>query len=97
MIRHLGYAALALGLSAQAQASEALAKEKNCMTCHSVERKIVGPSYRDILAKKPTEAAMAQKIKQGSKGECGDKGGFFLNGTSRSEIACYGSVYCFSG
>ena len=28
---------------------------------------------------------------------CGDKGGFFLNGTSRSEIACYGSVYCFSG
>ena len=71
MIRHLGYAVLALGLglSAQAQASEALAKEKNCMTCHSVERKNVGPSYRDILAKKPTEAAMAQKIKQGSKGE----------------------------
>lgn len=73
MIRHLGYAALALGLglSAQVQASEALAKEKNCMTCHSVERKIVGPSYRDILAKKPTEAAMALKIKQGSKGEWG--------------------------
>ena len=35
---------------APAQVSEELAKAKNCMTCHSIERKIVGPSYKEIAA-----------------------------------------------
>lgn len=62
-----------LGLLAlNAQASEELAKAKNCSTCHNAERKIVGPSYKDIAAKKGlTEAILVQKIKQGSKGEWG--------------------------
>ncbi|MCH2221945.1 MAG: c-type cytochrome [Dechloromonas sp.] len=58
-----------------AQASEELAKAKNCLTCHAADKKIVGPSYKDIAAKrageKGAEAALAQKIKAGSKNEWG--------------------------
>ena len=65
----------AIVVMAPAQASEELAKAKNCMTCHSIERKIVGPSYKEIAAKraaeKGAEAALAGKIKGGSKDEWG--------------------------
>lgn len=58
-----------------AMASEELAKAKNCLTCHAVDKKIVGPSYKDITAKrageKGAEGALAGKIKNGSKGEWG--------------------------
>lgn len=65
------------GISAccAAQASEELAKAKNCLTCHAADKKIVGPSYKDIVAKrageKGAEASLAQKIKAGSKNEWG--------------------------
>ena len=66
---------LALGLNTVALASEDLAKAKNCLTCHSAERKIVGPSYKEITAKraseKGVEASLAAKIKNGSKDEWG--------------------------
>ena len=62
-------------LSTLATASDELAKAKNCTLCHALDKKIVGPSYRDIVAKraadKGAEAALAQKIKSGSKGEWG--------------------------
>lgn len=62
-------------LSGNVLASEELAKAKNCMTCHSFDRKIVGPSYKDVIAKragdKGVEAALAAKIKNGSAGEWG--------------------------
>lgn len=65
----------ALLASGQVMASEALAKSKNCLTCHAPDKKIVGPSYKDIAAKrsaeKGAEAALAAKIKGGSKGEWG--------------------------
>lgn len=71
----LGTLALGLALSTGVQASEELAKSKNCLTCHSAERKIVGPSYKEITAKrageKGAEAALAAKIKNGSKDEWG--------------------------
>lgn len=57
------------------QASEELAKSKNCLGCHTVEKKLVGPSYKDIAKKrageKGADAILAQKIKGGSKGEWG--------------------------
>ncbi len=28
-----------------------LAKQKNCMACHAVDKKLVGPSYKDVAAK----------------------------------------------
>lgn len=65
----------ALAVSTAVQASEDLAKSKNCMTCHAIDKKIVGPSYKDIVAKrggeKGVEAALAAKIKNGSKNEWG--------------------------
>lgn len=65
-----------LGLvSSSAQASDELAKAKNCMTCHAFDRKIVGPAYKDVIAKwagqKGAEATLAAKIKKGSQGEWG--------------------------
>lgn len=64
-----------LFVAISAQASEDLAKTKNCMTCHALEKKIVGPSYKDIAAKrageKGAEDLLAAKIKNGSKGEWG--------------------------
>ncbi len=70
--------ALLLGaclVAGTALASEDLAKAKNCMTCHAFDKKIVGPSYKDVIAKrageKGIEATMAAKIKNGSKNEWG--------------------------
>ncbi len=56
-----------------AQADEALAKAKNCLACHNVDKKVVGPSYKDV-AKKYTakdEAMLAEKILKGGKGVWG--------------------------
>jgi cytochrome c len=68
-------AASFLLLAGAAQASPDLAKARNCMTCHAIDKKIVGPAYKDIAAKragdKTAEAALAVKIKAGSKGEWG--------------------------
>ena len=33
------------------QADEALAKSKNCLTCHQVDKKVVGPAYKDVSNK----------------------------------------------
>lgn len=67
----LGFLLLAGGVNA----SEELAKSKNCLGCHTVDKKLVGPSYKDIAkkraAEKGAEAALAGKIKAGSKGEWG--------------------------
>ena len=64
-----------LCLAATAVASEDLAKAKNCLTCHAPDKKIVGPSFKDIAAKRGAEkgadAALAKKIKGGSQGEWG--------------------------
>ena len=56
------------------QADEALAKAKNCLSCHAVDKKVVGPSYKDV-AKKYTakdEAMLAAKVIKGGKGSWGE-------------------------
>jgi len=59
-----------------AVADEALAKSKNCMACHSVDKKIVGPAYKDVAAKyagqKDAEAKLAEKVIKGGKGSWGE-------------------------
>ena len=45
---------IALGgalVAAPAFADQALANAKNCMSCHTVERKLVGPSYKEVATK----------------------------------------------
>jgi len=62
-------------LSAPAMADEALAKAKNCMACHAVDRKQVGPAYKEIAKKyagdKDAVAKLAVKIQKGGSGVWG--------------------------
>ena len=58
--------ALALSLTvaalAPAMADEALAKAKNCMACHAVANKIVGPAYKDVAKKYAADKGAADKL-----------------------------------
>lgn len=65
----------AVGAAAPAMADEAMAKAKNCMACHAVDKKLVGPSYKDVAAKYGKEAGavdkLAAKIQKGGSGVWG--------------------------
>ena len=69
--------AVAAGLlsAAPAFASADLAKAKNCMACHAVDKKLVGPSYKDVAAKyagqKDAVATLAAKVQKGGVGAWG--------------------------
>ena len=62
--------------AADAKAAEALAQQSGCLACHTVDKKLVGPSYKDIAAKyrtdKGAEANLFKKVKEGGKGAWGD-------------------------
>lgn len=62
-------------LSTPVLADEALARTKNCMACHAAERKLVGPSYKDISARYASDASaaakLATKIQKGGAGVWG--------------------------
>lgn len=62
-------------VSAPAMADEALAKTKNCMACHAVDKKLVGPAYKDIAKKYAGDAKaadmLATKIVKGGSGVWG--------------------------
>lgn len=67
-------AALA-ALSAPALADQALAQAKNCMACHAVDKKLVGPSYKEVANKysgqKDAVDKLAVKIMKGGSGVWG--------------------------
>ncbi len=54
--------ALTLSAAAPAMADQALATSKNCMACHAVDKKLVGPSYKDVAAKYAGQAGAADKL-----------------------------------
>ena len=60
---------------ASAQASLALADTNACLNCHSVEKKLVGPAFKDIAAKykdrKDASAYLSEKMVKGSSGVWG--------------------------
>lgn len=68
-------AAVATLISNAAMASADLAKAKNCMACHSVANKVVGPAFKDVAAKyagqKDAEGKLAKKIIKGGSGAWG--------------------------
>ena len=68
--------AAALALAGAAQANEKLAQASGCMTCHGVDKKVIGPSYKEIAAKyrgdKGAEPALIGKVKKGGKGVWGE-------------------------
>ena len=67
--------AAALMVSAPAFASEDLAKKKNCMACHTVDKKLVGPAYKDVAKKyagdKKAADMLAAKVIKGGSGTWG--------------------------
>ena len=48
--------------AAPAFADQALAAAKNCMSCHTVEKKLVGPSYKEVAAKYAGQAGAVDKV-----------------------------------
>lgn len=58
-----------------ASADLALATAKNCMGCHAVERKVLGPSYKDVAAKyrddKSAPDKLVSKVLKGGSGAWG--------------------------
>ena len=65
----------ALLYSGAALANLELAKQKNCMSCHTVDNKLVGPAYRDVAKKyagqKDAEDKLVQKVMKGGSGNWG--------------------------
>ena len=62
-------------LAAPALANEELAKKHACTACHSVDKKVVGPGYKEVAAKykgnAKAEATLVDKVKKGSVGTWG--------------------------
>ncbi len=65
----------AVAVAAPAMADEALAKSKNCMACHAVDKKVVGPAYKDVAKKyagqKDAADKLAAKVIKGGSGVWG--------------------------
>lgn len=63
-------------LAADDAAMQALATKSACMSCHGLDKKIVGPAYKDVAAKykgdKGAEAKLTAKVKAGGKGAWGE-------------------------
>ncbi len=68
-------AAAGLALAGAAQANEKLAQASGCNACHTLEKKVIGPAYKDVAAKyrsdKGAEAKLADHVKKGSTGVWG--------------------------
>lgn len=58
-----------------AMADLALAKSKNCMSCHATDKKVVGPAYKDVAARyagqKDAADKLTAKILKGGSGAWG--------------------------
>ena len=70
----LAAAGLAIA-AAPAYANEELAKKNACTACHSVDKKLVGPAYKEVAKKyagdKSAEATLIEKVKKGGVGVWG--------------------------
>jgi cytochrome c len=75
MKRALFALATLAAVTAPALADQALATAKNCMSCHAIDRKLVGPAYRDVATKyagqKDAVDRLAAKIMRGGSGVWG--------------------------
>lgn len=69
-------AAVGILLAGSVQAQEQKAQAAGCMTCHGIDKKIVGPAFKDVANKyrsdKGAEAKLVAKVKNGGKGAWGE-------------------------
>ena len=70
-----GLLAVGLGHAVPALADAELARAKNCMACHAMEKKLIGPSYKDVALKYASDrnagAKLAKKVRDGGVGVWG--------------------------
>ena len=63
-------------MSGVAAADQALAQKNACMSCHGVDKKIVGPAFKDVAKKyagdKGAADKLVAKVKTGGKGVWGE-------------------------
>ncbi len=68
-------AAVSALMSAPAFANMDMAKKNNCMACHAVDKKLVGPAYQEVAKKyagqKDAVANLTKSIKAGGSGKWG--------------------------
>ena len=66
---------LATGAARAADAGEELLKKSGCTACHAIDKKVVGPAYKEVAAKyrgdAKAPAMLAEKIKKGGSGVWG--------------------------
>lgn len=70
-----GIAAIALLSAGSAIANEELLKKNGCVACHAIDKKLVGPGYKEVSAKykgnAKAAAMLAEKVKKGGQGAWG--------------------------
>lgn len=75
MNKPLLFLSLSMTLATPALADLQLAQSKNCMACHAVDKKLIGPSFKDVAAKykddKGAGDMLATKIMKGGSGVWG--------------------------
>lgn len=68
-------AAAGLLAAGAASANADLAQKSGCLACHSVDKKVVGPGFKEVAAKykgdKGAEAKLVEKVKKGGAGVWG--------------------------
>ena len=74
-MKRLIVTALAMIASSASMANLELAKSKNCVACHSVDNKLIGPAYKEVAKKyagqKDAESKLVQKVLKGGSGVWG--------------------------
>ncbi len=75
LLTMIATAAVLLAGNANAGDAKALAQASGCLACHSVDKKVLGPAYKDVAAKykgdKGAEAKLVAKVKAGGSGVWG--------------------------
>ena len=68
-------AAATMLLAGNASANQALAQKSGCLACHGVDKKVLGPAFKDVAAKykgdKSAEGKLVAKVKAGGSGVWG--------------------------
>jgi cytochrome c len=64
-----------IAASASAHANADLAQKKNCMSCHKLDQKVIGPAFKDVAARyagqKDAADKLVQKVIKGGVGAWG--------------------------
>lgn len=61
-MKHVFALAVVAALAGPAWADQALATAKNCMTCHAVDKDVLGPSFRKVAIKYANDKSAADRL-----------------------------------